>query len=86
MTLGRVRQLPASRGQAGYRAQARLAFPALEQMRSVRRWSLLGRAGKDSPSLRFASGTTAVTGLVITDAARRGMSGAARGGSHQQPH
>jgi len=68
MTLGRVTQLPASRGQAGYRAQAmfrsRRALANEVGMPLVR----LGRAGENSASLRFASDATAVTALVIADA------------------
>jgi len=66
MTLGRVTQLPASRGQAGYRAQAmfrsRRALANEVGMPLV----LLGRGGgENSASLRFASDATAVTALVI---------------------
>ena len=65
MTLGRVTQLPASRGQGGYRAQAmftsRRALANEVGMPLVR----LGRAGENSASLRFASDATAVTALVI---------------------
>ena len=89
MTLGRVRQLPTSRGQAGYRAQAMLAFPRARADEVGTPLVLLGRAGKYSASLQFASGTTAVTALVIADAARRGISGccpgAARISSHISP-
>jgi hypothetical protein len=65
MTLGRVTQLPASRGQAGYRVQARFAFrPALANEAGMP-LVLLGRAEENSASLRFASDATAVTALVI---------------------
>ena len=45
MTLGRVTQLPASRGQAGYRAQARLAFRRALANEAGMPLVLLGRAG-----------------------------------------
>jgi hypothetical protein len=50
MTLGRVTQLPASRGQAGYRAQARLAFRRALANEVGMPLVLLGRAGKYSAS------------------------------------
>ena len=46
MTLGRVTQLPTSRGQAGYRAQARLAFRRALANEVGMPLVLLGRAGK----------------------------------------
>ena len=65
MTLGRVTQLPASRGQADYRAQARFAFRRALANEAGRPLVLLGRAEENSASLWFASGATAVTALVI---------------------
>ena len=53
MTLGRVTQLPASRGQAGYRAQARFAFRRALANEAGRPLVLLGRAEENSASLRF---------------------------------
>jgi hypothetical protein len=48
MTLGRVTQLPASRGQAGYRAQARLTFRRALANEAGMPLVLLGREGKYS--------------------------------------
>jgi hypothetical protein len=49
MTLGRVTQLPASRGQAGYRAQARLTFRRALANEAGMPLVLLGREGKFLP-------------------------------------
>ena len=65
MTLGRVTQLPALRGQAGYRAQARLAFRRALANEAGMPLVRLGRAEENSASSRFASDATAVTALVI---------------------
>ena len=66
MTLGRVTQLPTSRGQAGYRAQARLAFRRALANEAGVPLVLLGPAGKVFRLVAgFASGAPAVTALVI---------------------
>jgi hypothetical protein len=65
MTLGRVTQLPASRGQADYRVQARFTSRRALANEAGMPLVLLGRAGENSGSLRFASDATAVTALVI---------------------
>jgi hypothetical protein len=65
MTLGRVTQLPASRGQADYRVQARFTSRRALANEAGMPLVLLGRAEENSASLRFASDATAVTALVI---------------------
>jgi len=65
MTLGRVTQLPTSRGQAGYRAQARLAFRRALANEVGMPLVLLGRGEVFRLVARFASGAPAVTALVI---------------------
>jgi hypothetical protein len=65
MTLGRVTQLPASRGQAGYRAQARLAFRRALANEVGMPLVLLGRTEVFRLVARFASGTPTVTALLI---------------------
>lgn len=65
MTLGRVTQLPTSRGQAGYRAPAMFTSHRALANEVGMPLVLLGRAGENSASLRFASDATAVTALVI---------------------
>ena len=68
MTLGRVTQLPTSRGQAGYRAQARLAFRRALANEVSMPLVLLGPAGKVFRLVAgFASGAPAVTALVIAE-------------------
>jgi hypothetical protein len=86
MTLGRVRQLPTSRGQAGYRAQAMFTSRRALANEVGMPLLLLGRGEEFRLMAGFASGATAVTALVIADAARFGISGAAWCGSHQQSH
>src|SRR6185503_21284775 len=65
MTLGRVTQLPASRGQAGYRAQAMFTFSAPVRMRSPCRRSCPDAWESNPPRCGPVSGATAVTASLI---------------------
>ena len=79
MTLGRVTQLPALRGQAGYRAQARLAFRRALANEAGMPLVRLGRAGGEFRLIAVRLRCHSRHGARDCGwAARRGISGTAR--------